>query len=181
MEPITHITRRLSPSLIIAIIALFVALAGTAAAAVIIDDPAELGDNVVTGQAIDGSTIASSDIRQESILDNDLADPQLKVRVLGSDALTQTLAGSDGTATRLNKGDYEVKFDTFALNANKDEVGTDTLLNSNCAFTVTPRDEAALVLIQGPTTSKPDAVHVRATNPKTLEPENLSFDVLASC
>ena len=40
-----HITRRLSPSLILALIALFVALAGTAAAAVIIDDPAELGDN----------------------------------------------------------------------------------------------------------------------------------------
>jgi len=92
-----HITRRLSPSLILALVALFVALAGTAAAAVIIDDPAELGDNVVTGRAIDGSTIVSSDIKQESIHDNDLADPQLKVRVLGSDAITQALSGSDGT------------------------------------------------------------------------------------
>ena len=176
-----HITRRLSPSLILALVALFVALAGTAAAAVIIDDPAELGDNVVTGRAIDGSTIVSSDIKQESIHDNDLADPQLKVRVLGSDSITQALSGSDGTVKRVNPGDYEVKFSTSALNANEDETGTDTVLNSNCAFTATPKDEAAIMLIQSQVTSQPDAVRVRAFHPGTLQPENTSFDIIASC
>jgi hypothetical protein len=48
-----HISRRLSPSLLVAIAAVFVALAGSAAAttAVIITSPDQLGPNIVTGSA----------------------------------------------------------------------------------------------------------------------------------
>jgi hypothetical protein len=48
-----HVTRSLA-----------VALAGTAAAAVIINRPDELGDNVVTGRAIALNAIESSDVAQ---------------------------------------------------------------------------------------------------------------------
>jgi len=74
-----------------------------------------------------------------------------------------------------------VRFSTSALNANEDETGTDTVLNSNCALTATPKDEAAIMLIQSQVTSQPDAVRVRAFNPDTLQPENTSFDIIASC
>jgi hypothetical protein len=59
-----HVTRRLA-----------VALAGTAAAAVIINRPDELRDNIVTGHAIASNAIVSSDVAHKSLLDHDLADP----------------------------------------------------------------------------------------------------------
>jgi hypothetical protein len=54
-----HITRRLSPSLILASIALFVALAGTAAAAAIINSPDQIADRVVTSPKLAQPVVAA--------------------------------------------------------------------------------------------------------------------------
>jgi hypothetical protein len=181
-----HITRRLSPSLIVAIVALFVALAGTAAAAVIIKNPDELGDNVVTGRATAPSTLASSDILNESILNNDLDHPQLKVRVFsGSLGNTSVFDGSDGTVKRNSLGSYFVTFDASALNANG-KTSNDTLLNNDCAFTATSRDKLAWLTVIGPLAGLPNTVRVDAITPDPAHPGDFkgidtSFDIIASC
>jgi hypothetical protein len=61
------ITRRLSPSLVLAVAALWVALAGTAAAAVIITSPDQLAGNVVTGPKIVDGSVAQADERNPSL------------------------------------------------------------------------------------------------------------------
>ena len=180
-----HITRRLSPSLIVASVALFIALAGTAAAAVIIDSPDQLGDNVVTGRAIAPNAIVSSDVAQESLTDNDLADPQLKVRVSSNDGTNSAtvLPGSDGSVKRVSEGTYNVTFDAFALNANG-KTSTDTLLNNNCAFTATARDRAELVTISGPVAGAPNTAQVTTLSLQAnslFTASDSSFDITASC
>ncbi len=61
------ISRRLSPSLVLAVAALFVALAGTATAAVIISSPDQLASNVVTSPKIVDGAVAQSDERNPSL------------------------------------------------------------------------------------------------------------------
>ncbi len=58
------ITRRLSPSLVMAIVVLFVALAGTAAAAVIIESPDQIKGGVVTGTKLANDSVSSTKIRK---------------------------------------------------------------------------------------------------------------------
>ena len=178
-----HVRRRLSPSFMVAIVALFVALAGTAAAAVIIKSPDELGDNVVTGRAIASNAIASSDVLQESLLDNDLADPQLKIRVLGTSSVPTVLPGSDGKVQRVSVGTYRVTFDDFALNANG-KTSDDTLLNNDCAFTATSRNKQAIMSVEGPAAVSPNTVFVDARYPDSngvMKPVDTQFDAFASC
>jgi hypothetical protein len=59
--------RRLSAPLVVAIIALFVALAGTAAAAVIITSPDQLASDVITSPKIVKGAVAQSDERNPSL------------------------------------------------------------------------------------------------------------------
>jgi hypothetical protein len=175
-----HITRRLSPSLILASVALFVALAGTAAAAVVIKSPDELGDNVVTGRAIAPNAITTSDITSETVSNSRLRNPQLKVRVFKDGSV---ISGSNGTAARVSKGTYNVTFNVSALNA----IGSgDTLLTNDCAFTATPRDQPAWLTVLGPVAGLPNTVRVDAVFPDPAHPEVLvgvdrSFDIIAHC
>lgn len=73
--------RRLSPSFVLAVAALWVALAGTAAAAVIITSPAQLANGVVTGPKIAKDAVASPQLVPHSILQSDERDPTLRARV----------------------------------------------------------------------------------------------------
>jgi hypothetical protein len=61
------IPRRLPPSMIVAMLALFVALAGTATAAVIISSPDQLASNVITSPKIVDGAVAQSDERNPSL------------------------------------------------------------------------------------------------------------------
>jgi hypothetical protein len=179
-QPMQTTRRRLSPSIILSSVAVFVALAGTAVADVIITSPDQLGNNVVTGRSIGSNEIVSSDVRQESLVDNDLADPQLKVRAIGSGAI---LPGSDGTVQRLSKGTYRVTFNAFALNANGNTT-TDTMLNNNCAFSAVSRNKLAIMSVDGPFAVSPNSVTVQAAFPGTnglLSAVDTQFDLLASC
>ena len=88
-----------APAAAIAAVALFVALSGTAVAQsdIIISSPDQLADNVVTGPKIAANAIFGVDIANGVVSDNDLDDPQLKVRGLGAGG---QLVDSDGTSVR---------------------------------------------------------------------------------
>jgi hypothetical protein len=122
------IARRLSPSLVIAIGALFVALAGTAAAAVIIDSPDQIKDGVVTGPKLANEAVTSAKIPDRSILQQDEAHPTLRARVAkngkvstGDNVEIKHVAGSNR---------YDLRFQAPKLGP----------LGMNvCAFVVTPQ------------------------------------------
>ena len=103
-----HIHRRLSPSLILAAIALFVALAGTAIAdGVIVSSPDQLGPNVVTAGKIAEDAVDTGELRDKSVLQIDQAHPHIRVRV----GATGTAIGGDAaTITRAGTGSYKLEF-----------------------------------------------------------------------
>jgi hypothetical protein len=75
---------RLSPSFVLAFAALWVALAGTAVANVIITSPDQMANGVVTGPKIAKDAVASSQIVPRSILQEDERNPTLRARVASS-------------------------------------------------------------------------------------------------
>ena len=174
-----HITRRFSPSLIVASVALVMSLGGTAIAQsdILITDPSQLKDGVVT----------STKVAPESVSNLRLRDPQLKVRVK-ADA-TRNGAG-DGTvkrATAEDRGVYDVTFDAAPLNGGTGKT-TDTIVSENCAITATARSAAA-----------PPALSLDSSavmfNMRTIAPNTVrviaksaagplidtAFDIMASC
>jgi hypothetical protein len=173
------IQRRLSPALLIAIAALFVALAGTAAAAIVINSPKQIGPAVIQGRHIQNETIPNVALK----------DPQLKLRVT-RDGKINGLDG-DGTVQRApntTAGVYDVTFDAEPLNG---IAGTDTIVNENCAITATARSAA-----NPPNTSLdsfPVMFNIRTIGPNTvrvtaLDPDvppgrlvDTAFDIMASC
>jgi hypothetical protein len=176
-----HITRRLSPSLIVAIVALFVALAGTAVADVIIDSPDELGDDVVTLRAMAKKSVDGATIVDATVSRDDLQSPHLKSQV-NSDG--SHLGNSDaGLTKRVGEGRYEVTFNRIGGGAE----GAKTILSRKCAITATPRNTANLVVVQGPTTLRPDTVVVRTLSLDNEQGGALfgasdsAFDIVATC
>jgi hypothetical protein len=137
----------------------------------------------VTGPKIAQAAVSGTDIAQETISDNDLKDPQLKVRGLGSGGV---LSGSDGTSVRPSTGTYQVTFNTTALNANGGG-SIDNMLNNNCAFTAVARNKMAIMEVDGPFAATPNTVRVHAAFPQNvsggvlLSSVDTQFDVLASC
>ena len=173
-----QIKRRLSASYIVAFAALFVALAGTATAAVIIDSPDDIADSVVTGPKLAPNSISGSKVITGTIGNNDLDDPQLKVRATKTGAL---LPDSDGTVERVDTGDYLVTFPASKLH---DAPANNTLVNNNCVFTATPRNDLAWMTVHGPEASKPNTVRVLALfgDPRGFTVvRDTAFDLTATC
>jgi hypothetical protein len=174
--------RRPSPAASIAGVALFVALSGTAVAQsdIIISSPDQLAANVVTNPKIAPNSIFGRHITNGVVSDNDLDDPQLKVRGL---ARGGQLRDSDGTSVRASQGTYNVTFDTRSLNSNP--LDTDnTMLDGDCAFTATSRNRLAVMTIGGPFAAAPNTVIVTAAFPNSsdrFEAVDSQFDILASC
>jgi hypothetical protein len=85
------------PSLIVATIALFVALAGTATAAVIISSPDQLASNVITSPKIVDGAVSQSDER----------NPSLRAKI---DRNGKVIAGDvpGGVVEHTKKGQYNV-------------------------------------------------------------------------
>ena len=130
--------RRLSPSFVLAFAALWVALAGTAAAAVIITSPDQLASGVVTAPKIASDAVTSPKIVQHSILQSDERDPTLRARVAKNGAIvTGDVPG--GSATHVaGSNRYDVTFSSGDLGP----LGLDV-----CAVAVSP--EFAFDLSQG--------------------------------
>jgi hypothetical protein len=176
-----HITRRLSPSLIVALMALFVALAGTAVADVIISNSSQIAQDVIT----------SGHIKNEGISNVDLKDPQLKLRV----RFDGTKNGNgDGTVVRAPlepKGVYDVTFNSPTLNGSTAKEPPDTVVSENCAITATARS-AASPPASGSLDAAPAVFKIRPVGPNTVRVEaferdsseglaDTSFDIMASC
>jgi hypothetical protein len=105
------------------------------------------------------------------------------VRVLTTAGVTTVLPESDGNATRVDTGRYNVTFGTGLLNPGG---GTRTILSEGCAFTATARDKPAWITVVGPVAGLPNTVRVDAVFPDPANPEVLvgvdrSFDIIASC
>src|SRR5215218_9789584 len=123
------ISRRLSPSLIIAFAALFVALAGTAAAAVIITSPEQLADQVVTNPKLANDAVAGPEIRSRSVAQSDEINPNLRYSVASNGSLiTGDMGGSPQHVAGSNR--YDLSFSSTDLGPNR----LDT-----CGFAVSPR------------------------------------------
>ena len=163
--------RRITPSFTLALVALFVALAGTATAAVIIDSSSQIAKNVVT----------SGHVLNREVSQLDLKHPVLKLNVKEDGSV---IDDDDGTAVRAGNGDYFVTFNAKILDAGRGG-GTDTVLNRNCAITATPRNALALMEIDGPSMAQPNQVRVKSTFPFPAASGpfriDTDFDITANC
>lgn len=81
-------TSRPSPSLVISIVALFVALGGTATAAKILIGSSNIRANAVTGAKIKSGSVTSADIKDKTIKEADLSSGV--VRKLGGTAASRS-------------------------------------------------------------------------------------------
>ena len=124
-----HITRRLSPSLIVAIAALFVALAGTATAAVIITSPDQLADGVVTNPKLATDAVTGPKIHAHSVAQSDETNPTLRYKVASNGTLITGDTGSDPQHVA-GSNRYDLSFTSGDLGPNR--------LDS-CAFAVSPQ------------------------------------------
>ena len=88
-----------SPAMVVAILALVVALSGSAIAAVIVSSPSQLGKNVVTGKKIKKNAVTSKKVKDHSLLGKDFKSGQLPAGAKGDkgdkgDAGTSVFASS---------------------------------------------------------------------------------------
>jgi hypothetical protein len=122
--------RRLSPSIVLAIGALWMALAGTAVADIIISSPDQMANGVVTGPKIAKDSINSTHIIQRSVLQSDERNPSLRASVAKNGAIvTGDVPG--GFADHVaGSGRYDVTFSAGDLGP----LGLDT-----CGIAVSPR------------------------------------------
>ena len=133
------LNRRRTPSFIVAVVALFVVLAGTAAAAAefVVDSPADMAPNVVTTPAIANQSVTAAKLAPG-------ATPNIlsaKVDENGTFLKGFRALGSK----RIDEGRYEVRF-------NRDV--------SNCVVTGTARQQLAVVHIDN-APLQPDKLLVR--------------------
>jgi hypothetical protein len=92
-------TRRPTPALIVAILALIVATGGTAVAqGILIRSPQQLADGVVTGTKLGLSAVTSANVAQDTLNRNDIADAAITNRELSNPVFSAAVDG-DGTVS----------------------------------------------------------------------------------
>jgi hypothetical protein len=124
-----RITRRLSPSFLVAFVALFVALAGTAVAAEIITSPDQIKDGVVTGPKLANDSVNTAHIINHQVKQQDEGNPTLRYSVASNGKLiTGDMGGNPEHVAGSNR--YDLSFSATDLGP----LGLDT-----CAFAVSPR------------------------------------------
>ena len=122
------LSRRLSPSFVIAVAALFVALAGTAAAAVIITSPDQLANGVVTEPKLASESVSRAKIKPRAVAQANETNPTLRFSLAADGTL---LTGDTVTPSHTaGSNRYDITFTPGDLGS--------AGLNS-CAFAVSPR------------------------------------------
>lgn len=173
---ITSLRRRLTPSTIIATVALVAASAGSAAAAgqFVVDDPSDIAPGVVSGLHV----------KQQSIGKPDLDDPYLRVKVNPDGSLNGSRNDNGGNVVKTGPGGYDVTFNSSLINGS-DGSSDESLLSKNCALSAQARDGLSHIDVSGPSLLKPNTVHVRTLD---LNRQNLlfggadhAFDLIAVC
>ena len=168
----TNLRKRLTPSTVIATLALVAATSGTAVAA---------GEIITAPNQIANDVINTAHIRAETINNQDLRDPQLKLRV-SKDGVR--LGVGDGSSARAATGVYDITFNASSLNSSGST--TDTIVNENCAINVTSRANqgdtfgafGAAFRVQ---TTGPNSVRVVANDIDLDRLIDTGFDITASC
>jgi hypothetical protein len=124
------LSRRLSPSIVIAVAALFVALAGTAAAAVIITSPDQLANGVVTEPKLASESVSRAKLKPRAVAQANEANPTLRFSLAANGSL---ITGDTVTPSHTaGSNRYDITFSPGDLGS--------AGLNS-CAFAVSPRFE----------------------------------------
>jgi hypothetical protein len=168
-------TSRLSPALVISVVALFVALAGTATAAVIITSPDQLGDRVVTERSLDFRSVTSSKLADRAVHGVHMVKPHLRARV-NRDGTHPPFGFDELDTKRLSVGRYQVTLSDF-------DIGGRTL--KNCSITATPRIKATADFPMVAEASAGDSMIVTVFTSE-IRPEgprlaDSAFDVTAAC
>jgi hypothetical protein len=125
-----RISRRLSPSFLVAIAALFVALAGTAVAAEIITSPDQIKDGVVTGPKLANDSVKSATIVNHGVRQQDEVNPTLRYKVAANGTLITGDLGGGTVGHVADSNRYDLTFSASDLGP----LGLDT-----CAFAVSPQ------------------------------------------
>ncbi len=113
-----------SPAMVVAILALVVALSGSAIAAVIVSSPSQLGKNVVTGKKIKKNAVTSKKVKDHSLLGKDFKSGQLPAGAKGDkgdkgDPGTSVFASSLPSGQTM-KGVWGGRFPTPTANTYQD-------------------------------------------------------------
>jgi hypothetical protein len=116
------ISRRPSPALLVALLALVVAMTGTATAAILVSSPDQLGESVVTNpkiatdavtsRALDEPSVGAAQLNDGAVTSSKLLNPvfSAKVNADGTTKLSQS-EGVDPSLTRKRApGAYEIGF-----------------------------------------------------------------------
>ncbi len=91
-------TRRPSPALIVSIVALIVATSGTAFAAVVVSNPSQLADQVVTGPKLATGAVDSRAVATNALTRSDLGDRSVTNAELSNPIFTAAV-DADGTVS----------------------------------------------------------------------------------
>ena len=122
------LSRRLSPSFVIAIAALFVALAGTAAAATIVNSPDDMANGVVTEPKLAAESVSRAKIKPRAVAQANETNPTLRFSLAANGTLLTGDTVTPSHAPGSNR--YDISFTPGDLGS--------AGLNS-CAFAVSPR------------------------------------------
>lgn len=183
--------RRPTPSLIIAIAALVVAMSGTAfAAGVLVKTSDQLADGVVTGPKIASDAVDTRSVLDNTLNRNDIADRAVTNRELSNPIFTAAVE-SDGHVSSAQSVGVDP-----ALTHRIDQVGGGVVYDvgfdadiSQCVYAATPGrtrrgGNLAPVILdveQRPGNTHVVEVFVRDTDGSFFTPERPSFHLIVAC
>lgn len=155
-----RIPRRISPSFVIAFVALFAALYSTASAAgLLVTNPNQLANNVVTGPKIAPDSVTSDKVAPDSLSRNDIGDRAITNRELNNPIFTAAVA-ADGTVSTAQSAGVEQ-----SLTRKVEQVGGGVVYDvgfqqdiSQCVLSATPGG------IRGGGTLEPVTLNLRVRN-----------------
>jgi hypothetical protein len=92
--------RRPSPAMLVALLALVVAMTGTATAAVLITSPDQLADRVVTSSKLDNEAVSAEKLATDSVNSRALNEPSVESTNLNDLAVTRSKLATDAVDER---------------------------------------------------------------------------------
>jgi hypothetical protein len=182
--------KRLNPSLVVSILALVVAMSGTAiAAGVLVKTPSQLADAVITNPKIATGAVSSRAVAQGSLSGNDLQNGAITNAKL-SHPIYAAAVESDGTVAPAQSTGVDE-----TLTRKSEQVGGGVVYDvgfdkdvSRCVYSATPGENDSggnlrPVFLDVTPSSNPRvvSVFVRDTTGSLFSPERPSFHLIVVC